>query len=79
MYPPYCSGWLVLYRPSVSQRLVAHLDRVRFFWIDDVFVTGLMAEELQIGHHSLDRFFTSAECGYLLNKLRQVGGPIPEI
>ena len=75
MYPPYCSGWLVIYRPSVSQRLVAHLDRARFFWIDDVFVTGLMAEELQIGHDGdLGRFFSLAKCHYVLNKLRQVLG-----
>jgi len=40
-YPPYCQGWVVLYSPDVVFQLYKESQSAnKYFWIDDVFVTG---------------------------------------
>ncbi|XP_067661890.1 beta-1,3-galactosyltransferase 1-like [Haliotis asinina] len=41
-YPPYCSGFAYLAPMSVIQRLYEASASVRMYWIDDVYVTGLL-------------------------------------
>ncbi|KAK8774163.1 hypothetical protein V5799_011305 [Amblyomma americanum] len=42
MYPPYCPGAFVIMRASVLAHMCEAIERVRFFWIDDVYATGLL-------------------------------------
>ncbi|XP_046542741.1 uncharacterized protein LOC124253063 isoform X2 [Haliotis rubra] len=41
-YPPYCSGFAYLAPVSVIKRLYEASSSVRMYWIDDVYVTGLL-------------------------------------
>ncbi|CAB0045342.1 unnamed protein product [Trichogramma brassicae] len=45
-YPPYCLGWSVLYSAGAARRLYRAAEGESFFWIDDVFVTGILAKKI---------------------------------
>lgn len=60
-YPPYCIGWAVLYSPDVAFALYGAAQKSNYFWIDDVHITGVLAEKAHIVH-------TDAESLVLFNK-----------
>ncbi|XP_037080083.1 beta-1,3-galactosyltransferase 5-like isoform X1 [Pollicipes pollicipes] len=43
-YPTYMSGWLYAITPDAAARLVAAAAQMKFFWVDDAFVTGVVRE-----------------------------------
>lgn len=49
-YPAYCPGWALLYSPDVLFGLYKKVQKSKYFWIDDVLITGTLAKELQIEH-----------------------------
>lgn len=54
MYPPYCAGLAYIVTPDLALELLAAAAVVPFFWIDDVFVTGMLAEMLHVRHQKLN-------------------------
>lgn len=50
VYPDYCAGWAVLYSMDVAQQLYIEAQKYRFFWVDDVHITGIIAKRLKIKH-----------------------------
>lgn len=48
VYPRYCGGLAYLATTDVIARILDVSDRVKFFWIDDVFVTGILRELAEI-------------------------------
>lgn len=42
-YPPFVSGWAYVTTIEAAGLLVKHSESSPFFWIDDVYVTGLLA------------------------------------
>lgn len=44
MYPKYCGGLAYLITPDVVKRILDLSDKVKFLWIDDVFVLGILRE-----------------------------------
>ncbi|CAG7822694.1 unnamed protein product [Allacma fusca] len=44
MYPKYCGGLAYLITPDVLERILRVSHSSRFFWIDDVYVTGVLRE-----------------------------------
>lgn len=48
VYPRYCGGLAYLATPDVITKILDVSDRVKFFWIDDVFVTGILREIAEI-------------------------------
>ena len=52
-YPTDCSGWLWITSPGTSQAISEAAQVVRFFWIDDVWVSGFIAQHLKIQHQVL--------------------------
>ena len=42
VYPPYCSGIALVLSLDVVLALSRIASRVAFFWVDDVFLTGLL-------------------------------------
>lgn len=46
-YPSYCSGWSYGINIDLMKRLYLATLKVKFFWIDDVFVTGAVMEEVK--------------------------------
>ena len=49
-YPPACSGWLYLISNSTAATLLQAATGAKYFWIDDVWVTGFLAGDLNITH-----------------------------
>ena len=49
-YPTSCSGWLWITNPGTSKAIAKAASEVKFFWIDDVWVTGYIAKHLKILH-----------------------------
>ncbi|KAF6201314.1 hypothetical protein GE061_005762 [Apolygus lucorum] len=47
-YPPYCTGWAVLYSPDVVFKLYLEAQQTPYFWIDDVHFTGTLASMINI-------------------------------
>lgn len=52
VYPPYCSGYFVIYSPDVVFDLYEKAQSSRYFWIDDVHITGTMALKANLKHLS---------------------------
>lgn len=44
-FPKYLSGWLYLTNARTVRLLLKETQRKRFFWIDDTYVTGVLAED----------------------------------
>ncbi|XP_047740241.1 beta-1,3-galactosyltransferase 5-like [Hyalella azteca] len=53
-YPTYLSGWFYIAPMETARKLVGNAHRFRYFWIDDVFVTGIIAQDLQIERRNID-------------------------
>lgn len=51
-YPDYCSGWCYSLTVDLIRKLYSVLDKVPFFWVDDVFATGVLMEQVkkEYGH-----------------------------
>lgn len=45
-YPQYLSGWLYMTNPLTVRMLLKEIPQKPFFWIDDTYVTGILAENL---------------------------------
>ncbi|EFA02353.1 beta-1,3-galactosyltransferase 5 [Tribolium castaneum] len=57
-YPSFVSGWFYITRVSVAARLVLLSHYFKYFWIDDVYVTGILAKNLRLRLIDLKRYFT---------------------
>lgn len=44
-YPPYCSGFAIIYPKSVVEALYTQAQNSRYFWVDDAYVSGMVAGE----------------------------------
>ena len=52
-YPTCCSGYLWITSPGTSRAISEASQELTFFWIDDVWVSGYIAEHLKIEHQVL--------------------------
>lgn len=52
-YPPYLSGWYYITTPDVASRLCDEALYFPPFWIDDIYITGLLSKAAGIGLHQL--------------------------
>ncbi|XP_060654767.1 beta-1,3-galactosyltransferase 5 [Drosophila nasuta] len=43
-YPPYCPGFAIVYSADVVQRLYQAAQHAGYFWVDDVHITGVLAQ-----------------------------------
>ncbi|XP_050070183.1 beta-1,3-galactosyltransferase 5 [Anopheles maculipalpis] len=60
IYPPYLSGWLYFTNQKTARALIAESQAgSSFFWIDDTFITGVLAQRLQIPLTALNRWYSS--------------------
>ncbi|KAJ8942679.1 hypothetical protein NQ314_010001 [Rhamnusium bicolor] len=58
-YPTHCSGFAILYPQDVLYLLYSKAQRTKFFWIDDVLVTGILAKNSNISHIGLENLVLS--------------------
>lgn len=47
-YPPYCPGFSIIYSADVVWKLYIEAQRTKYFWIDDVHVTGTLAQKANL-------------------------------
>lgn len=60
VYPDFVSGWLYITHPQVANRLIDYAESSReYFWIDDVFVTGILRQALNIKIQNISQFYTT--------------------
>ncbi|XP_065075145.1 beta-1,3-galactosyltransferase 5-like [Ochlerotatus camptorhynchus] len=59
VYPPYLSGWLYVANQNTARELVLQSESVPFFWIDDTYVTGILAGHARIKPTSLNKWFSA--------------------
>lgn len=52
-YPQYCSGWVIIMSRDVAAHLYSISRNRTYFWIDDVFVSGILAQDLNIDHKDM--------------------------
>lgn len=52
-FPPYCAGWSVIMSMDVAVRLYFESANITYFWIDDVVVTGILAQKIGIRHSEI--------------------------
>lgn len=57
-YPPFVSGWFYITTPEVCTLLQEHSTKEPYFWIDDVYVTGILIENTKIRQYDLSKIFT---------------------
>lgn len=57
LYPNYCAGVGYIMSPSVAWELLQTSQRVPFFWIDDVYATGMLAEAVGIPLVNMTRYY----------------------
>jgi hypothetical protein len=58
-YPRYCIGPIILYSNDAVVKLYKGAQMAKFFWIDDVLITGLVAETMKIRAESIHKFTLS--------------------
>lgn len=77
-YPTFVSGWLYVLRFNSAKKLLGALKSERYFWIDDVFVTGILSQKVNLSFDSMEEYFTTnpeyfecclrdkVECGFIV-------------
>ncbi|KAJ6643331.1 Beta-1,3-galactosyltransferase 1 [Pseudolycoriella hygida] len=53
-YPSFCSGVAYLMRAADAAKIYSVSNKTKFFWIDDVFVTGILREKYDVLLHNRD-------------------------
>lgn len=46
-YPPYCSGFIVVVMPAIVEDLYETARDTPFLWLDDVFIYGVVRQEMK--------------------------------
>ena len=70
-YPKSCTGWIYITTPGTARRLAKAAINTWLFWIDDVWVTGFLAEKLRIEHQDMHQFWSMKAEELLLHKTMQ--------
>jgi len=56
-FPTYCSGSAFIMSPDVASAMFNASFRIPFFWVDDFYVTGLLAEEVGVTHQNFNSVY----------------------
>lgn len=60
-YPPYCPGFSIIYSPDIAFQLYKEAQRTPYFWIDDVHLTGTLAQKINTSITPVGGLFLSSE------------------
>nr|XP_023016268.1 beta-1,3-galactosyltransferase 1-like isoform X1 [Leptinotarsa decemlineata] len=58
-YPYHCSGFAVIYPRAAIFKLNSEAQKTNYFWIDDVFVSGILAKGAKITHTGIENLILS--------------------
>ena len=57
-HPNFLSGWAYITTPNVARKLVNISKQTPLLWIDDVWITGILASKAGVKLKSLNQFYT---------------------
>lgn len=52
-YPDYCAGQIYVLTRVIVEQMLQAVDRKKFVWVNDVYITGMLVEDLSLKHRSL--------------------------
>ncbi|XP_050300506.1 beta-1,3-galactosyltransferase 5 [Anthonomus grandis grandis] len=58
-YPTFVSGWFYITNPQTAKKLSTLANYEKYFWIDDVFVTGILSNKLNTPIYDISKYFTA--------------------
>lgn len=58
IYPTFVSGWFYVTNPQTCEKLIDVAESVSYFWIDDIYITGILAQEIELIHYNLGQYVT---------------------
>ena len=61
VYPPYCEGYAYILDPKLAPKLVEAALTTPYYWIDDVYVTGILMKKVGGKHRSFKPPYASTE------------------
>ncbi|XP_018319041.1 beta-1,3-galactosyltransferase 5 [Agrilus planipennis] len=59
-YPAFVSGWLYITNTKTITDLLAASKKIPYFWIDDLYITGILAQIVNITFIDLSFYFTTS-------------------
>ena len=57
-YPDFLSGWCYVSTPTAVSDILNWVEGEEMFWIDDVWVTGVLAHKAEVELISLNMYYT---------------------
>lgn len=57
-YPDFVSGWFYITTPKTCSGLLNFTKTAKYFWIDDTYVTGILAKKLKVRLFDISKNFT---------------------
>lgn len=57
MYPTFVSGWFYITNPNTAEKIYKLSQITKYFWIDDTFVTGILAQKLKVKHYDISKYY----------------------
>ncbi|CAG9864525.1 unnamed protein product [Phyllotreta striolata] len=58
VYPTFVSGWFYVTNPKTAGKLHKLSQTTEYFWIDDTYITGVLAQKLKVKHFDISRYYT---------------------
>jgi len=65
VFPTYCSGSAFIMTPDVAAAMFNASFHVPFFWVDDFYVTGLLAHEVGVSHQNFNSVYMLSPSAFL--------------
>ncbi|CAH1400930.1 unnamed protein product [Nezara viridula] len=57
-YPSFLSGWMYVVTLEAVKKLLSHARDFNYFWIDDLFVTGMVSQKSNVTLSDISELFT---------------------
>lgn len=57
-YPEFVSGWFYITTPKTCSGLLSLTKTTKYFWIDDTYVTGILAKQFKVRLFDISKNFT---------------------
>jgi len=65
VFPTYCSGSAFIMTPDVASAMFNASFKVPFFWVDDFYVTGLLARQVGVSHQNFNSVYMLSPSTFL--------------
>lgn len=57
-YPSFVSGWFYITNYESAKKIIFQSNNEKYFWIDDLFITGIIASKLKVILYDISQHFT---------------------